>query len=134
VKKEARPRSDLAGIRFISGSYQSYRKPTSSGQRCEEKVTLLTVFDLFRISCRIYLHSQVHIKKNHRYNVIHCLLQTLFLHILQFLGICFLSRPISNPLCPSTHLVIQRDAFGIFLTPMIGRATEEGLLSLADQF
>jgi hypothetical protein len=55
--------SILVRIRFLSVSYQGYRTPTSSGQHCREKITLATTCDLFWISWRMYLHSQVHVKK-----------------------------------------------------------------------
>jgi hypothetical protein len=55
--------SILVSIRFLSRSYQGCRTPILSGQHCGEKITLVTTFDLFWISWRIYLHSQVHIKK-----------------------------------------------------------------------
>jgi hypothetical protein len=42
----ARSSYDLVSIRLVSGSGVRYRTPTSAGQRCKEKATLLTALKL----------------------------------------------------------------------------------------
>lgn len=96
-------------------------------------LTLLTAFDLFWISWRMHQHD-VCIQKKLRYNaVMHCLIHTHFPPIYSFLGIFPFMCP-NFESRPSTHLVIHGDNFYTLLTPMIGRATKEALLSLAHRF
>jgi len=80
-------------IRFLSGSYQSYGTPTSSDERCKRNIILFTSFDLFWISWRIYLHSQVHIGSLIYSVVIRPLLQTHSLPVCHFRGFCLLWYP-----------------------------------------
>jgi hypothetical protein len=75
-KSGAQGSSSVLSIRFLSESYQSYGMPTSSDERYKGNVILFTSFDLFWISWRIYLHSQVHIESLSYNVVIRPLLET----------------------------------------------------------
>jgi hypothetical protein len=43
-KSATRSNNNPISINFLPGSYQGYKKPTSSGQRCNENITLINPF------------------------------------------------------------------------------------------
>jgi hypothetical protein len=112
---------NLVSIRSFSGSSQGYRMLTSSDQHCKENVTLLTTFDLLWILWRLYLHFQVHTKKNLLYNVmIHCPLDSLPVH---FIIPSDLSSPCLNfETSPPFHLSPYPGWHLRQFTPVIGQA------------
>jgi hypothetical protein len=124
-KSGAQCSSSVLIIRFQSGSYQNYGTPTSSDELCKGNIILFTSFDLFWISWRIYLHSQLHIEILSYNVVIRPLLQTHSLPVCYFHGFCLLCVSISNPalfLYPSCYPAWQlRDTFWILV---ISRTTK----------
>jgi hypothetical protein len=70
------------------------------------------------------------------YNVaIHCLLQSPSLRVFYFPEICLLCCPNFEFLSDPPLIVLSRTTASTdVLTPVIGRATKEGLLTLADRY